>query len=110
VKSRPWTVAQFQQSEFLTYLQSFLVQILSLFVLLTPLARDSSLRTHLWEWTWLFGAASIVSAVLSPALYRIKGPAWSSLLSFLASISQAFIVLQLIKGIQRLDLARQKMK
>jgi hypothetical protein len=84
---------------FLSALQQFMMSLLALYVTLAPGFRTVTLHERYGQWTWAFAIFSILSGVSALILYVAVSPAWCSLLSFVAAAGQAFVVLQLILGI-----------
>ena len=95
--SPAWNSQNANTAELFSFLQTFNVQLLALFIMLVPVLHRKSLHK---PWIFFFAATSFIFAILAPALYNSVGSAWSNLLTYLSSICQAFLTLQLVKGLQ----------
>jgi len=84
---------------FLGGLQQFLMGFLGIYVTVAPGLSTATLYNHFGLWTWAFAIASILLGASALVLYVTISPAWCSLLSFGATATQAFVVLQLVVGV-----------
>ena len=100
-KAEPWNPGTFVLSDYLGLLQVFLMQTLGLYIILIPPIKDETLRIHMGGWIAVMSVSSIGLGGLSLGLYTTAGLAWSNLLSFFSCACQSFVVLQLIRGLQR---------
>jgi hypothetical protein len=99
------------QTSFLSAIQTFLMQFLSLYTALLPALRhDHIYKSYRW-WTWALAFSSLTFQLTAITLYKSR-PEYNALLSFLGSALQAFVALQLILSIgdaeSRLRLAAGK--
>jgi hypothetical protein len=97
MKSEPWTQQKFSYADLFNCLQTFLVQALAVFVMSIPVIHNRHLHQ---TWIFTFAAISLISSILSLALYPALGLSWSNLLAYFSAISQSLFALQLTKGLQ----------
>jgi hypothetical protein len=69
--------------------------LLALLTLSVPIWEDSKLPSQNWFWTWTFIIIAAISTVVAIPLYILAPVAYSSSLVFVATVAQAFVVLQL---------------
>jgi hypothetical protein len=69
--------------------------LLALLTLSVPIWQGSKLPSQNWFWTWTFIFISAVSTIAAVPLYILAPVAYSSSLVFVATVAQAFVVLQL---------------
>ena len=76
------------------------MQILGLYITLVPSFKKESLSRYMGIWVPMMSLLSLILVFLSVVLYAVAGPAWSNLLGFFSNACLAFVVLQLIRGLQ----------
>jgi hypothetical protein len=85
----------FSDSDFWWLVQSSAMGLLALLTLSVPIWEGSKLPSQNWFWTWTFIIIAAISTVSAVPLYILAPVAYSSSLVFVATVAQAFVVLQL---------------
>jgi hypothetical protein len=91
-------------ADFWFLIQGSMVQILGLLTIVIPLVGNDRMLTKQWFWTWGFIGMSFVCAVTAVPIYLYCPTEWSSMLAFMASAAQGFVVLQTVLMVNRLSL------
>ena len=71
-----------------------LMQLLNLFTMMLPVSRFAPLVA--WRLAWAFATVAGVCAVAAPVLYVTVPVGWTLLVSYMASVFQAVVVLQVM--------------
>lgn len=88
--------------DFLSALQNFFMQMLSLYFAIIPAIQNIRIgRQYAW-WTWSFAYLSLITSIASVAIYTTS-PDINSVLVFIAASLQAFVILQLLLAISDLE-------
>jgi hypothetical protein len=95
VRSSPHTSGTAQDAGFWFLMQGSSMQLLGLLTTGIPMWRGKELSGHSWYWTWGFMGLAIGCVIAAPISYCKVPIEWSSLLSVMAGIVQAFVVLQI---------------
>ena len=72
------------------------MQLLGILVITTTAVSNIRLVKMARLYTWILASVSILCAVLAIPLYLYVPAKWAALLSFLASVVQALLILQLV--------------
>ncbi|KAK0707141.1 hypothetical protein B0T26DRAFT_680702 [Lasiosphaeria miniovina] len=91
----PGEPGRYDDAEFWQLVAGGAMQLLGLFTMLWPDVMAGG-GGEPRRWTWILAVASALSVVGSMLLYLLVSPGWSSLVSFLGSAAQVFILLQLV--------------
>ncbi|KAK3360909.1 hypothetical protein B0T24DRAFT_539755, partial [Lasiosphaeria ovina] len=91
----PGELGRYDDAEFWQLVAGGAMQLLGLFTMLWPNVMAGG-GGEPRRWTWILAAVSALSVVVSMLLYLLVSPGWSSLVSFLGSAAQVFILLQLV--------------
>jgi hypothetical protein len=83
-------------SDFWQTVSSSIIQILSVVTLVTPTIFNVRLAKMAWFWTWVLAVVSICCSVVAPPLYLNLSTKWSTIVSFVGSLTPVFITLQLM--------------
>lgn len=81
--------------DFWTLLQSACMQLLGIFTAIYPIRRLPLVAASAQTWAYLFAALGVGTTAFAIPAYIYASVFWSSVLSFLGSAAQAFLVLQL---------------
>jgi hypothetical protein len=71
------------------------MQLLGIFTLSFHIYQNAKLPSQNRRWTWLFVAIAVMSTIAAVPLYMLVRVGYSSILAFVATVAQAFVVLQL---------------
>lgn len=73
---------------------SSVLQLLGFYTTMLPICQYY--RASAWRWSWACTVVGVCSVLAAIPVYLWLQPIWSALLSIVASVSQVFIVLQVV--------------
>jgi hypothetical protein len=89
-------VGSASDADFYQLISGSSVQLLSILVLVIPTFSNARLVPMAWFWTWVLAGASTLCAIVAIPLYLYVHTEWSAMVSFIGSVVQGFVTLQLI--------------
>jgi hypothetical protein len=88
-----------RDSNFWQTFSSSLLQLLSLVTFLWPVQKNSHMPSLTRVWIWILAGFSATCAIVSVPMYLVGSTIWSFIISFVGSLGQAVMQLQVINAI-----------
>jgi hypothetical protein len=89
-------VGSISDADFYQTVSNSVMQLLGIVTLIVPTAYNERLVRMAWFWTWLLASVSATCGIVAVPLYLYLPTEWSASLSFVSSVAQAFVILQLV--------------
>ena len=72
------------------------MQLLGILTVIIPIVFNARLAKMAWFYAWILAGASIICAIVAIPLYLYTPTKWAGVLSYMATVAQVFVTLQLV--------------